>query len=110
MAERIYGLSSDNKNNIHSWDTLTADGSTPGVEVNGTNFTFVDVVAGTNPNVTVSHQGSLDGTNWFELEGHSYNSHGVQAKFYSGRPMRYVRATVSSIGGDETVTSSVMVN
>ena len=110
MAERIYGLSSDNRHNIHVWDTLTADGSTPAVEGNGTNFTFVDVVAGTNPNVTISHQGSLDGTNWFELEAHSYNTHGTQAKFYNGRPMRYVRATVSSIGGDENVSSSVMVN
>lgn len=106
----LLGLNPDNRDNIYQWPTLTADGSTAAVEVNGTNFAFVDVVAGTNPNVTISHQGSLDGTNWFELEEHSYNSHGTQAKFYNGRPMRYVRTTVSSIGGDETVTPYVMVN
>jgi len=104
------GLNSDNRDNIHQWETITTPGSTPGLEVNGTNFTFVDVVGGTNPNVTISHQGSLDGTNWFELEAHSYNTHGTQAKFYMGRPMRYVRTSVSNINSDETVTPYVMVN
>lgn len=108
MAERIYGLSSDNKNNIHEWAPLTADGSTPGVEVNGTNFTFVDTIVGSN--VTISHQGSLDGTNWFELEAHSHNASGTDAHFYGQRPMRYVRATATSIGDGESATCSVMVN
>lgn len=106
----LIGLYPSNKDNVYEWPEMSADGSTTAVEVNGTSFTFVDVVGGTNPNVTISHQGSLDGTNWFELEEHSYNSHGVQAKFYSDKPMRFVRTTVSSLGGDETVTSSVMVN
>ena len=108
MAERIYGLSSDNKYNIHFWDTLTADGSTPAVEVNGTNFTFVDTIVGSS--VTVSHQGSLDGTNWFELEEHSHTQSGTDAHFYSDRPMRYVRSTASNIGAGESFTGSVMVN
>ena len=108
MAERIYGLSSDNKNNIHFWDTLTADGSTPAVEVNGTNFTFVDTIVGTS--VTVSHQGSLDNTNWFELEEHSHVQSGTDAHFYNGRPMRFVRSTASNIGVGESFTGSVMVN
>jgi len=108
MVERIYGLSSDNKNNIHFWDTLTADGSTPSVQVNGTVFGFVDKVVGSS--VTISHQGSLNGTDWFELEEHSHTQSGTDAHFYSGRPMRFVRATVSNIGDGESATCSVIVN
>lgn len=104
----ILGLSSSNSSNIHTWAALTADGSTPAVEVNATCFTFVDKIVGSN--VTVSHQGSLDGVNWFELEEHSHNASGVDAHFYSDRPMRYVRATASSIGAGESFTGSVMVN
>ena len=104
----MIGLNADNKDNIHQWDTLTADGSTPAVEVNATNFTFVDTIVGTS--VTISHQGSLDNTNWFELESHSHTQSGTDAHFYSDRPMRYVRATASNIGAGESATCSVMVN
>ena len=104
----MIGLNADNKDNIHQWDILTADGSTPAVEVNATNFTFVDTIVGSS--VTISHQGSLDGTNWFELESHSHTQSGTDAHFYSDRPMRYVRATASNIGAGESATCSVMVN
>jgi len=104
----MIGLNADNKDNIHQWDALTADGSTPAVEVNATNFTFVDIISGAN--VTIVHQGSLDGTNWFDLESHSHTGSGTDAHFYSAHPMRYVRATASNIGGGESYTGSVMVN
>jgi len=104
----MIGLNADNKDNIHQWDALTADGSTPAVEVNATNFTFVDVISGSN--ITVVHQGSLDGTNWFDLESHSHTGSGTDAHFYAAHPLRYVRTTASNIGAGESYTGSVMVN
>lgn len=104
----MIGLNADNKDNIHEWDTLTADGSTPAVEINATNLCFVDKIIGSN--VTVIHQGSLNGTDWFDLESHTHNASGVDAHFYAAHPVRYVRATASSIGAGESFTGSVMVN
>jgi len=104
----ILGLKAGNADNIHEWDPLTADGSTPAVEVNGTNFCFVDKIIGSN--ITVIHQGSLNGTDWFNLEAHSHNASGVDAHFYAAHPVRYVRATASSIGAGESFTGSVMCN
>ena len=104
----MIGLNADNKNNIHQWDALTADGSTPAVEVNATNFTFVDTITGGN--ITVIHQGSLDGVNWFDIAEHAHNTSGTDAHFYAAHPMCYVRATASGIGAGESFTCSVMVN
>lgn len=104
----MIGLNADNKDNIHEWETLTADGSTPAVEINATNLCFVDKIIGSN--VTVIHQASLNGTDWFDLESHTHNGFGVDAHFYAAHPVRYVRATASSIGAGESFTGSVMVN
>ena len=108
MADIIYGLASGNSRNVHEWATLTADGSTPAIEVDGHNFTFVDKIVGSN--VTVIHQGSLNGTDWFDLESHTHNASGVDAHFYSNYALRFVRATASSIGAGESFTGSVMVD
>lgn len=108
MADIIYGLASGNSRNVHEWATLTADGSTPAIEVDGHNFTFVDKIVGSS--VTVIHQGSLNGTDWFDLESHSHNASGVDAHFYSNYALRFVRATASSIGAGESFTGSVMVD
>lgn len=104
----IIGLEASNAGNIHEWDAVTSDGSTAAVEVNGTEFCFVDKIIGTN--VTVIHQASLNGTDWFDLDVHSFNESGVDAHFYSGRPVRYVRVTASSIGAGESLVPSVMCN
>lgn len=104
----IIGLEAGNAGNIYEWDPLTADGSTPAVEVNGTDFCFVDKIVGGN--ITVIHQASLNGTDWFDLESHSHVSSGVDAHFYAAHPVRYVRATVSSIGAGESFAGSVMCN
>ena len=104
----IIGLEAGNAGNIYEWDPLTADGSTPAVEVNGTAFCFVDKVVGSN--ITVLHQASLNGTDWFDLDTHSFNESGVDAHFYANHPVRYVRVTASSIGSGESLTASVMCN
>ena len=40
------GYFADNSKNIHFWDPLTADGSTPAVKIAGINFVFVHKIVG----------------------------------------------------------------
>jgi len=100
------GLFADNSKNIHFWDPLTADGSTPAVKIAGINFTFCDKITGSN--ITVVHQGSFDSVDWFDLETHSHPGSGVDRHTYSNTPVLYVRSTVSGIGASESYTGSVM--
>lgn len=100
------GLFADNSKNIHFWDPLTTDGSTPAVKIAGINFTFCDKIVGSN--ITVVHQGSFDDVDWFDLETHSHAGSGVDRHTYSNTPVLYVRSTVSGIGASESYTGSVM--
>jgi hypothetical protein len=100
------GYFSDNSRNIHFWDALTADGSTPAVKLAGTNYTFVDKIVGAN--ITTVHEGSLNGIDWFTLEVHSHTGSGIDHHTYSNKPVLYVRTTASSIGAGESFHGSVM--
>lgn len=100
------GYSCDNSKNIHFWDPLTTDGSTPAVKLAGTNYTFVDKIVGVN--ITTVHEGSLNGTDWFILETHSHTGSGIDHHTYSNKPVLYVRSTASSIGAGESFHGSVM--
>lgn len=104
----IIGYYSNNEKNIHEWDTVTEDGETPAVKVNAIHFTFVDKVVGSS--VTVVHQGSLNGTDWFDLESHSHTGSGVDYHSYSNTPLLYVRAKATNLGSGESFTGSVMCN
>ena len=104
----IIGYYSNNEKNIHEWDTLTEDGETPAVKVNAIHFTFADKIVGTS--VTVVHQGSLNGTDWFDLESHSHTGSGVDYHSYSNTPLLYVRAKATNLGNGESFTGSVMCN
>ena len=104
----IIGYYSNNEKNAYEWDTLTADGETSALKVNATNFTFVDKVVGSN--ITVVHQGSLNGTDWFNIESHSRNESGVEYQTYSNFPLLYVRVKATSMGAGESLTASVMCN
>ena len=100
------GQFAQNSKNIHFWDPLVSDGSTPAVRLFGANFTFVDKIVGTN--ITTVHEGSLNGTDWFVLETHSHTGSGIDHHTYSNKPVLYVRATASSIGAGESYHGSVM--
>jgi hypothetical protein len=100
------GYFADNSKNIHFWDPLTADGSTPAVKIAGINFVFVHKIVGAN--VTVIDEGSLNGTDWFALESHSHSGSGIDAHFYSNSPVLYVRCTVSNVSSGESFQGSVM--
>lgn len=99
----IYGAWADRRSNIVTLGTLSAVGATAAVEVSGSNFTFVHDVTGTN--VSVVDEGSMDGTTWFALdEEKTHGQTGVDAHFYVGRIVRYVRSRVTAIDSGESVT------
>jgi hypothetical protein len=100
------GQFAENSKNIHFWDPLTSDGSTEAVRLFGTTYTFVDKIIGGN--ITVVHEGSLNGTDWFILETHSHTGSGIDHHTYSNKPVLYVRATASSIGVGESFHGSLM--
>jgi hypothetical protein len=102
----IYGSTAELDRNIHHFSPLTAVGSSPAVEVHGSHLTFVHNVTG---NATIVDQGSLDNTTWFDLdEAKTHTQNNVDAHFYPGRAVRYVRSTVTSISNGVTVNISVM--
>jgi len=122
----MIGLNADNKDNQHNWDELTSNGSTPAAEINGTFFTIVHKVTGSS--VTVTDEGSLDGTNWWPLKeithaeaqaadddddgvhgnGRSHSA-GTTASHYRA-VCRYVRVTGSSMGAGEKLQAWIAVD
>jgi len=99
----IYGAWADRRSNIVTLGTLSAVGATAAVEVSGSNFTFVHAVTGTN--VSVVDEGSMNGTTWFALDTEkTYGQTGVDAHFYAGRIVRYVRTNATAMGVGESIT------
>ena len=99
----IYGSWADRRSNIVTLGTLTTATSTSAVEVSGVNFTFVHDVTGNN--VTAVDEGSMDGTTWFALdEAKAHGQTGIDAHYYPGRVVRYVRSTVTAIDPGESIT------
>lgn len=99
----IYGSWASRRDNIVELGTLTTVAATDAVEVSGTNFCFVHDVTGGN--ITVVDEGSLDGTNWFELDtDKAHNQSGIDAHFYADRVIRFVRSRTTAIGVGESIT------
>lgn len=102
----IYGSSGELNRNVYHFAQLTGLGSTESVRVHGSHLTFVHRSTG---NVTVQDEGSLDGTYWFPIDTEKvHNESGVDAHFYEGRAVQFVRSTVTSISSGVTVNISVM--
>ena len=102
---RVYGVSGELANNIHQFETLTAIGSTQPVEVQATLFTFQHVITGGN--VEFKEQGSLDGTNWYDLAAAKTKGTGSFADHYDGLMAKYIRMTVVSISEGYTLTTTL---
>ena len=98
----IYGSWASRRDNIVELGTLTTATSTDSVEVSGTKFTFVHTIVGSN--IRTIDEGSIDGTNWFGLDGEkTHESTGSYGHSYSHRVVRYVRTRCTSIGASESV-------
>lgn len=102
----VYGSSGELNRNVYHFAELTDLGSTEAVMVHGSHLTFVHRVTG---NVTIQDEGSLDGVHWFAIDTEKAHSEtGVDAHFYLGRAVQYVRSTVTSVSSGVTVNISVM--
>lgn len=102
---RVYGLSGELADNIYTFETLTAVGSTEPVEVQATLFTFQHVVTGGN--ITFKEQGSLDGTNWYDLADAKTKGTGTFCDHYDGIMAKYIRMTVTNITNGYTLTTKM---
>lgn len=102
---RVYGLSGELTDNIHTFETLTAVGNTEAIEVQATLFTFQHVVTGGN--ITFKEQGSLDGTNWYDLSDAKTKGTGTFCDHYDGIMAKYIRIAVTSINTGYTLTTKM---
>ena len=102
---RVIGLSGELSDNIHSFGTVTTVSATDAVEVQATLFTFQHVVTGGN--VTFKEQGSLDGTNWYDLADAKTKGAGTFCDHYDGIMARYIRMNVTAIDNGETLTTTM---
>lgn len=102
---RVYGLSGELADNIHTFDTLTAVGSSAAIEVQATLFTFQHVITGGN--IEFTEQGSLDGTNWYNLADAKTKGTGTFCDHYDGIMAKYIRITVITIGAGYTLQTKL---
>jgi len=92
--------------------TLTATGTTTAVKVNANQITFQVTVSSIGTNVQVRFEGSLDNTNYFNLDDEAQDTtitaNGTTGYSLTGTPVEYVRLRLLSIsGGTPAVATKV---
>lgn len=89
--------------------TLSANGSTDSVNLDGVHrtFTFQTVVTGSPASFTLTLQGSLNGTTWYTLG--TTTAVAGEAQFVVDKPAQFVRATLSALTGGTAPTVSTYV-
>lgn len=97
---------------VHVWAQLTAAGSTEALDVTPySEHTFQIVVATIDTTVNVRTEGSVDGTNWFNLDDTGadtqYSANGAYLMHKSGFRCRWVRFTFVSEAGGAAATIDV---
>jgi hypothetical protein len=102
---RVYGLSGELDDNIYTFATIDAVEISETIRVQATKFTFQHVVTGGN--VTFKEQGSLDGTNWYDLADAKTKGTGVFCDHYDGIMARHIRINVTGLDSGETITTTL---
>ena len=92
--------------------SLTAAGTTSSVKVNAQAVTFQVTVSSIGTNVVVRFEGSLDDTNFFNLDQDEVDTtitaNGTRGFALNGCPVEYVRLRLVSLtGGSPTVACVV---
>ena len=92
--------------------SLTATGTTNSIKVNAQAVTFQVTVSSIGTNVQVRFEGSLDNTNFFNLDDEEQDiqitADGTYGYCLNGCPTKYVRVRLVSItGGSPTLSSKV---
>ena len=97
---------------IHEFSDLTAPGVTGSAETAGVNLAFQITVANIGTSVSIKLEGSLDDTNFFNLDesesSADLTANGTYGYALAGCPVKYVRVRLVSIdGGSPTVSAKV---
>lgn len=83
--------------------TLTAAGVTAAQQVTGANMTFQVTVSSIGTNVVIRFEGSLDGTNYFNLNSTNVDTtitaNGTYGYALMGCPVQYARFRLVSLSG-----------
>lgn len=92
--------------------SLTAAGTTNSIKVNAQAVTFQVTTSGIGTNVVVRFEGSLDDTNFFNLDQDELDTtitaNGTRGFALNGCPVEYVRLRLVSLtGGSPTVACVV---
>lgn len=100
----------DSTFDVTTLGTLTAAGVTAAQQVTGANMTFQVTVSGIGTNVVMRFEGSLDGSNFFNLNSTNVDTtitaNGTYGYALMGCPVQYTRfRLVSLTGGTPSVTA-----
>jgi hypothetical protein len=89
-------------------NAATATGAGPGMDLYGSAsiFTFYKRITGVFTGLVVNYEGSLDGTNWFQIGTDNTTSAGVT--FVVDKPVKHIRANVTTFTGGTNVSVDVM--
>ena len=92
--------------------SLTATGVTSSVKVNAQAVTFQVTVSSIGTNVQVRFEGSLDNTNFFNLDDEdqdtTISANGTTGYALNGCPVEFVRLRLVSITGGTPTVSTVV--
>lgn len=93
-------------------DSLTSAGVSSSIQTAGIDLTFQVTVSSIGTNVVVRFEGSLDDTNFFNLdedaEDTTITANGTTGYSLSGTPVKFVRLRLVSLsGGTPTVATKV---
>ena len=92
--------------------SLTAAGTTQSIKVQASEITFQVTVSSIGTNVVVRFEGSLDNTNFFNLdedaEDTTITANGTTGFSLSGTPVEYVRLRLVSLSGGTPTVATVI--
>jgi len=109
VASLLYGYNGSSWDRVRLyWDSgnisVTATGATSAIDtVTGfEKHTWTVVSDASESNLTVKLEGSLDNSNWFELD--SYSGTANTMRHIVNKPVRYIRFNVTSMGDATSIT------
>jgi hypothetical protein len=92
--------------------SLTAAGTTSSIKVNAQAITFQVTVSSIGTNVVVRFEGSLDDTNFFNLDQDELDTtitaNGTRGFALNGCPVEYVRLRLVSVSGGTPTVATVV--
>ena len=97
---------------VATLDTLTAAGVTAAQRVTGADMTYQVTITGIGTSVTIRFEGSLDGTNYFNLSSANVDttitSNGTYGYALSSCPVQYTRLRLVSFSGGTPSVATIL--